>query len=489
MRLRFFLPGSLLLAGLLTTGVPPAAATDGLPNRFALKTIQTPAALLGVAYSPDGLRVATCGLGRDVVVWDVASGQPALTLKGHTDDVVAVAFSPNGRYLASGGVDKALILWDAITGELLRRTTDHADYVRDVAFSPDSKKLASAGWDGQALVFDTFGGQRLATLRAGGAVAAANAAPAPAGAKAAKGRTGNVTSVAFSPDGRELLTASGDHCLRTWNTATWQLTATLAGHTDEVWDARYAPNGRYAVSGAWDNTARVWDLAQGQCARIVPAHTSDVWAAAFSPDGQLIATGGGDRRVNVWDAALGSLVYAVSGADHTAEVENLAFSPDGRTLASVSRDGSLRFWRVPTPDDRIRAYADHEIEKWATKGPYEKSEAYQRRLAQRFERLQELQAEGRERVLAGFGTTANWQSFALGTYNADTEAFSLTSGLWPGLFHVKVAPKEAARFRENFGTGTFGTPELVFEDGAIGLKEVVVAVPLGAQPHDFELTR
>ena len=472
-----------------------------MPNRFAVKTIQTPAALLGVDYSPDGLRVATCGLGRDITVWDVASGRPALVLTGHTDDVVAVRFSPNGRYLASGGVDKALILWDAITGELLRKNLDHTDYVRDVAFSADSKLLASAGWDGLALVFDTFSGQRLATLRAGGTAAVRNAAPAPPDpardvlapadpAKTAKGRSGNVTSVAFSPDGTELLTASGDHNLRTWNTATWQLKATLAGHADEVWDARYAPNGRYAVSGAWDNSVRVWDLAQGQCVLTVPAHTSDVWAAAFSPDGQLIATGGGDRQVKVWDAALGTLVYVVSGEDHTAEVENLAFSPDGRALASVSRDGSLRFWLVPTPDDRIRAYADHEIEKWARKGDYEKSDEYQRRLlGKRFERLQELQAEAQARILAGFGTTANWQTFALGDYNADAETFTLTSGLWPGLFHVKVAPRDAPRFREGFGKSAFGTPTLVFQSGVIGLKEVALTVPLGAQLRAFALTR
>lgn len=183
--------------------------------------IITSAALLGVNYSPDGQRVVTCGLGRDIVVWNVESDKPVLTLKGHTDDVVAVKFSPNGRYIASGGVDKALILWDAITGEILRKNTDHLDYVRDVAFSPNSKMLTSAGWDGQALVFDTFNGQRLATLGA----ALKPAGPTLIGAaydkaKTAKGRTSNMTSVAFSPDGSELLTANGDHSLRGFDTKT-----------------------------------------------------------------------------------------------------------------------------------------------------------------------------------------------------------------------------------------------------------------------------
>ena len=88
--------------------------------------------------------MVTCGLGRDIVVWDVESGKPALTLKGRTDDVVAVKYSPNGRYIASGGVDKVLILWDALTGDLLRKTPTTPNYVRDVAFggSPHTFTLA-----------------------------------------------------------------------------------------------------------------------------------------------------------------------------------------------------------------------------------------------------------------------------------------------------------------------------------------------------------
>ena len=181
-----------------------------------------------------------------------------------------------GAILPRGGVDRALILWDALTGELLRKNTDHTDYVRDVAFSPDSKLLASAGWDGQALVFNALGGQRVATLKAAGTQTAAPAAAGYDKAKTSKGRAGNVTSVAFSPDGSELLMASGDHLLRVWNTTTWEQKYTLTGHNDEVWDARYSPNGQYMVSGAWDNTARVWSLAEQRCVRTIPAHVSDV---------------------------------------------------------------------------------------------------------------------------------------------------------------------------------------------------------------------
>ena len=485
--MRFFY-AAVLSGSLLTTR--PALADDPGNSRFLQKDIQTQAALLGVDYSPDGKRVVAGGLGRDIVIYDVETGKPVLTLKGHTDDVVTVKYSPNGRYIASGGVDRALILWDAITGELLRKNTDHTDYVRDVTFSPDSKLLASAGWDGQALVFDALGGQRVASLKAAGAgTPAAAAATAYDKTKTSKGRAGNVTSVAFSPDGSELLTASGDHLLRVWNTATWEQKYTLTGHNDEVWDARYSPNGQYVVSGAWDNTARVWSLADHRCTRTIPAHVSDVWATAFSPDGQLIATGGGDRKVKFWDVATGTLVQDVSGDLHTAEVENLAFSPNGQTLVSVSRDGSLKFWRVPSPDDRVAAFADYELEKWTRKGEFEKSDEYQKRLAKRFERLQELQETARQQMLNAFGNTANWQGFTLGSYNADAETYSLTSSLWPVSFKVKVSPRDAARFRENFTRRSFGTPELAFQAGIITLKSVPVVVSFNGEAHNYALTR
>ena len=438
----------------------------------AILTIQTKAALLGVDYSPDGKRVVTCGLGRDIVVWDALTGRPTLTLKGHTDDVVAVKFSPNGRYIASGGVDKALILWDALTGEILRKNTDHTDYVRDVAFSPNSKMLASAGWDGQALVFDTFSGQRLATLgtlnKPGGAAQAYDKA------KTNKGRTTNMTSVAFNPAGTELLTASGDHTLRGFDTNTWKEKFVLNGHTDEVWDARYSPNGLYAVSGAWDNTARVWDLHTQRPVYTIPAHVSDVWGTAFSPDGQLIATCGGDRKVRLWDMATGLLVRDVSGDLHTAEVENVCFSPDGRTLASVSRDGSCRIWAVPGTEARLDAYVAENMEKWAKKSEFEKTDEYQKRIAKRTEREAEFRAEGQEKMLAAYGNTANWQSFVLSDYNADTEYFTLLSTLFPAPYRIKVSPKDAEQFRDNFKQISYGAPRFELQDGAILLKQASV---------------
>ncbi|WP_310396495.1 WD40 repeat domain-containing protein [Hymenobacter sp.] len=476
----------ILLLGSLGSETAAAQAGAEDSNPYFEHEILTSAALLGVDYSPDGKRVVVCGLGRDIVVYNVETGKSLLTLKGHTDDVVAVKYSPNGRYIASGGVDKALILWDALTGELLRKNTEHVDYVRDVAFSPDSKRLASAGWDGQTLVFDALGGQRLATL---GTARAAAPVAAYDKAKTNKGRSTNMTSVDFSPDGTELLTANGDHSLRVWDTRTWQQKYGLTGHTDEVWDARYAPNGQYVVSGAWDNTARVWDLKTQKLVYTIPAHVSDVWGTAFSPDGQLIATCGGDRKVRVWDVATGQLVQDVSGELHTAEVENVVFSPDGRHLASVSRDGSLKFWRVPSTDERMAAYANQNMQRWARKSEFEKTDEYQKRMAKQDERRKAFLQEGRAKMLATYGNSANWQSFKLGEYSADTEYFTLLSPLFAQPYRLKVPPREAEAFRNAFAGAKYGEPAFEYQNDAVMLRTATMSVTVEGAVRTYPISR
>jgi WD40 repeat protein len=161
-----------------------------------------------------------------------------------------------------------------------------------------------------------------------------------------KGHKEAVYGVAFSPDGKFLLTASGDPSVKVWQLPDGKEIKSFAGpngHKQIVLAVAVSPDGsEFATAGA-DNTAKVWDFptskhlrefVQGDLGRSV----------AVSNDGTRIAAGDKDGKVKIWNAADGKLLHDL--AAHKGAVTGLAFSPNGQALASCSQDSTLRFWNV-----------------------------------------------------------------------------------------------------------------------------------------------
>ena len=304
-----------------------------------------------IAFSADSKMLVSGDEYETIRLWDTATGKPKATLNWRRGTAThALAFSPNGRLIASGHYD-GVKLWDN-TVKPKRQTDDaigdyqhtleideHKDYVSKLAFSPDGKTLLTGSKDGTIQAWDTVTGSHRFTCT---------------------GHFAGIQGLVFSLYGNTLTSLNqpfnppGIVQRHQWNTNTGQLLS-----TDFLTDLRGSSpvaislDGKMVAAHSSGGKCSLWDLTAA------PPHVVDRFTLkgfprsglnvrfAFSSNGKMLAAGGEDNLVHVWDLTDSKKTqhrFTVNGHKHW--IRTLAFSPDGKMLASGGEGGTLCLWRV-----------------------------------------------------------------------------------------------------------------------------------------------
>lgn len=273
----------------------------------------------------------------------------------HLEDVSQGVLTTEGHL--NGMVKSGLLFRHDLTGHKhLATPAGHSNIVWSVAYSPNGQWVASASWDGSVYLWDVAGKNPPRSLQ---------------------GRFSRVYGSAFSPDGRHLASTYQDGSVRVWLVEDGSLRYECRGHEDRVYSVAFSPDGRFLTSGSSDRTVRLWALPDESESDTYPleitpfqtleGHTDRVLDVAFSPDGQYIASSSRDRNVILWrfsnDTKQASPSTTLTG--HQGRVYGLSFSPDSRRLASASYDQTVRVWSLvdkPRLQHVLEGHTEHVMD-------------------------------------------------------------------------------------------------------------------------------
>ncbi|KAG1882615.1 WD40-repeat-containing domain protein [Suillus subluteus] len=318
----------------------PIAGTQKPPKIKPCQKFEGHTDLLeGAIHLPGGQRMMTCSRDGSLRVWNLKNGkQVGEDWRDGDSGVWTIALSPDGKKVVSGSEDGRVRLWDMDTSKLITKWTGHTETVMSVCWSQDGERVVSGSYDGTVREWDMENGETiLGPIKTGHEdvltvvyspdmtmFATGGYGPTRAGlyehpvkiwnAKtgelvvALKGHTGSVMCLAWTPDGKTLISGSVDSSIRTWSTSNWKQIAVL-DELEDTWNSVHgiaiSPNGRILASALFDNTVRLWNLDNNKPISSPLNHANRVAAVSFSADGKLLATCCDDNNAYTWD------VYAI----------------------------------------------------------------------------------------------------------------------------------------------------------------------------------
>ncbi|MEG4628418.1 AAA-like domain-containing protein [Microcoleus sp. AR_TQ3_B6] len=302
------------------------------------RRFQSQASSLAFAsFSPDSQTIVTATDDNYIKLWQT-NGTLQATLTGHTDKIRRAIFNPVGDIIVSASDDQTVKIWKK-NGKLIHDLKGHRGQVTSVCLSPDGKIIVSASADGTVKIWN-INGEELSSFKV---------------------ERGWITSASFSPDGQRIAAAGTDGSVKLWSlrkvveklqkqqsieaSTDIQLLRTLQIESDKIMSVAFSPDGAMLATASAGGNARIWRK-DGTPLSILK-HTSGLTNISFSPDSQMLLSASTDKMVRLWNID-GTLLKTLKG--NKDAVWSASFSPDGKAIASASADGTVMLWNFNLDD-------------------------------------------------------------------------------------------------------------------------------------------
>ena len=390
--------GHLIQGGVTAVAFSPSddyIATSGFNRRVIIWNYRTGEQLhslqvkanispLVLAFSPDGSHLLIGGTKGLLKLWKLPqSGAEAD--QGDTTDfsdfneerITDLSFSPDGKCFAATSKEKSLIL-SIEDGTSLALQNDKP--IRSLTFfSIDKNQIASGGEDGSLALWSATDGSLVHTFKethkkrvngitisADGLIASASSdhdiflldAKEKIFIDKLEGHSATVSAVAFSPDGKLVLSSSTKSKGILWDVSRREKVQTLQGYSSIILSARFSPLGTEILTGSSRKFAFIWDLDDGELSKHVLPHKKSIRAVGYSPDGSFLITGSDDETFAIWDAKTKTQIAVYD--EHTEEIYAVNITEDGSLIVTGSADHHVLVWEVKT-EKKLKLVLKHKL--------------------------------------------------------------------------------------------------------------------------------
>jgi eukaryotic-like serine/threonine-protein kinase len=316
----------------------PGIVVVDLATHTKIATLVDPRPVLAVALSPDGERLVSSGFDGVLKVWNVRTAREETpSFRAFLDPIWGLAFSADGRSLAAGGNNRTVGIWDTSSWKLIETLNGHTSTIRTLAFSPDGQQLVSGAEDEMALVSPTHA-RRLS-----------NQMPRLLRGPEWIDRT---PSIAFSPDSRFFAGSAADGQIKVWRSDTFE---TVNSFPLEARTVAFSSDGQYVLGEAFDGTVQRWVATGGGPGETLqPKAGFGSWQAdPISPQQRVaVVAGRPETRLTCLCEISSARDGINTGSMLTAST--LAMSPDGRTMYLGLPTGAVEIWDI---DSRKRRFS------------------------------------------------------------------------------------------------------------------------------------